>query len=179
MTKENEMPDFKPCDLQEIVNLIDERRYDHDPRADNAIRKLEVIRKIMLSALSKPNDVEFDYKELEISEIDYDPSDEDAVDHTMTAGYFYFDHETPWPYEHGIKNELVLPIEEAVKLKAVLSQGYLSQPKEEWRDIETDLNKCPKCGGKADNGHDRCFPPNPYYCTKCNQTPPSAQQKDK
>lgn len=30
-----------------------------------------------------------------------------------------------------------------------------------------DLTKCPKCGGPADNGHDRCHPPNPYYCTKC------------
>lgn len=34
-----------------------------------------------------------------------------------------------------------------------------------------DLDKCPKCGGPADNGHDRCYPPNPYYCTKCNDAP--------
>ena len=27
--------------------------------------------------------------------------------------------------------------------------------------------KCPKCGGEADNGHDRCFPHNAYHCTKC------------
>jgi len=26
---------------------------------------------------------------------------------------------------------------------------------------------CPKCGGVADNGHDRELPPNPYYCSKC------------
>lgn len=32
-----------------------------------------------------------------------------------------------------------------------------------------DINKCPKCGGAADNGHDREVPPNPYYCTKCTQ----------
>lgn len=31
-----------------------------------------------------------------------------------------------------------------------------------------DLNECPGCGGDADNGHDRCVPPSPYYCTKCN-----------
>ncbi len=31
----------------------------------------------------------------------------------------------------------------------------------------TSLSKCPKCGGPADNGHDRCLPPNPYFCTKC------------
>lgn len=30
-----------------------------------------------------------------------------------------------------------------------------------------DLSKCPNCGGPADNGNDRCIPPNPYYCTKC------------
>ena len=34
-----------------------------------------------------------------------------------------------------------------------------------------DLSKCPNCGGPADNGHDRCFPPNPYYCTKCDPAP--------
>ena len=30
-----------------------------------------------------------------------------------------------------------------------------------------DLSKCPKCGGYADNGHDRCLPPSPYYCIRC------------
>ena len=30
-----------------------------------------------------------------------------------------------------------------------------------------NLDKCPVCGGPADNGHDRCVPPTPYYCTKC------------
>jgi hypothetical protein len=29
------------------------------------------------------------------------------------------------------------------------------------------LFECPGCGGPADNGHDRCIPPNPYFCTKC------------
>jgi hypothetical protein len=32
---------------------------------------------------------------------------------------------------------------------------------------DPDLSKCPVCGGPADNGHDRCLPPNPYLCTKC------------
>ena len=31
----------------------------------------------------------------------------------------------------------------------------------------TDLNICPNCGGEADNGFDRGYPPNPYYCKKC------------
>jgi hypothetical protein len=30
-----------------------------------------------------------------------------------------------------------------------------------------DLNTCPNCGGEADNGFDRGYPPNPYYCKKC------------
>lgn len=29
------------------------------------------------------------------------------------------------------------------------------------------LNICPGCGGVADNGHDREYPPSPYNCTKC------------
>jgi len=33
--------------------------------------------------------------------------------------------------------------------------------------IKVRLDKCPGCGGPADNGHDRCLPPSPYYCTKC------------
>lgn len=32
---------------------------------------------------------------------------------------------------------------------------------------ERGISKCPQCGGEADNGHDRCLPPNPYVCTKC------------
>lgn len=35
---------------------------------------------------------------------------------------------------------------------------------------EPDISKCPRCGGEADNGHDRCYPPNPYNCTKCEST---------
>lgn len=26
---------------------------------------------------------------------------------------------------------------------------------------------CPSCGGPADNGYDRSYPPEPYACTKC------------
>lgn len=46
-------------------------------------------------------------------------------------------------------------------------QHYLSEHSN--KHSETDINKCPKCGGSADNGHDRCYPPSPYYCTKCNK----------
>jgi hypothetical protein len=34
-------------------------------------------------------------------------------------------------------------------------------------EIVNDLNICPNCGGPADNGHDRSYPPAPYFCTKC------------
>ena len=36
---------------------------------------------------------------------------------------------------------------------------------------EPDLFHCPKCGGPADNGHDRSIPPSPYWCTKCMAEP--------
>lgn len=38
-------------------------------------------------------------------------------------------------------------------------------------EVEPDIDKCPKCGGPADNGFDRCIPPSPYYCTKCEEKP--------
>ena len=37
-------------------------------------------------------------------------------------------------------------------------------------ESEPDLSKCPKCGGPADNGHDREIPPNAYWCSKCTST---------
>ena len=32
---------------------------------------------------------------------------------------------------------------------------------------EDNITVCPKCGGPADQGFDRCIPPSPYYCSKC------------
>lgn len=32
---------------------------------------------------------------------------------------------------------------------------------------ELSLEVCPRCGGVADNGHDRSLPPYVYLCTKC------------
>lgn len=32
---------------------------------------------------------------------------------------------------------------------------------------EPDLERCPNCGGVADNGLDRCYPPNAYWCSRC------------
>lgn len=36
---------------------------------------------------------------------------------------------------------------------------------------EPDIDKCPRCNGPADNGFDRCVPPSPYLCTKCENVP--------
>lgn len=36
---------------------------------------------------------------------------------------------------------------------------------------EPDIDKCPGCGGEADNGHDRMHPPNPYFCSRCEPEP--------
>ena len=33
--------------------------------------------------------------------------------------------------------------------------------------LESAGDTCPNCGGDADNGYDRSYPPNPYFCTKC------------
>lgn len=30
-----------------------------------------------------------------------------------------------------------------------------------------DTERCPGCGGVADNGFDRCVPPTAYLCSKC------------
>jgi len=46
-----------------------------------------------------------------------------------------------------------------------------AMPLPEREYVEPNINICPGCGGEADNGHDRCVPPSPYYCTKCSATP--------
>ena len=49
-------------------------------------------------------------------------------------------------------------------LRAAISEQEQCEPVE---PTPVDLNICPNCGGEADNGFDRCYPPNPYYCKKC------------
>jgi len=46
--------------------------------------------------------------------------------------------------------------------KAILVGHAFSQ------EDEPNLDVCPGCGGPADNGHDRCVPPSPYFCQRCN-----------
>lgn len=53
--------------------------------------------------------------------------------------------------------------------------NFLSREKEVLE--QPRLETCPKCGGVADNGHDRELPPNPYLCSKCEQ--PAISQEDR
>ncbi len=53
-----------------------------------------------------------------------------------------------WAYEH-MWGEL-------------MQKGLLTEP-----DEKPNLSTCPGCDGVADNGHNRSYPPEPYYCTKC------------
>ncbi len=44
--------------------------------------------------------------------------------------------------------------------------------------MRNEWEKCPTCGGPADNGNDRCVPPNAYECSKCEaetQKPPQGE----
>ena len=66
------------------------------------------------------------------------------------------------PLEERTSQPYVEAEDSAIALRNLLA----SEPKEP-EQIEYDITKCPNCGGFADNGHDRCFPPNPYYCSKC------------
>lgn len=51
-------------------------------------------------------------------------------------------------------------LESVVALKKALA-AYEAQKS------EPNIDKCPTCDGEADNGFDRCLPPSPYQCTKC------------
>ena len=65
---------------------------------------------------------------------------------------------------------LAEPVQEPTLDEAMAGPRALAQAYENgWNaaKAEPDLSRCPKCGGPADNGHDRCIPPNPYHCTKC------------
>ncbi len=64
---------------------------------------------------------------------------------------------TPW--QGGIFRKLGLT--DLVKeLEWVLEGATIENKK-------PNLSTCPGCGGDADNGHDRCVPPSPYYCSQC------------
>lgn len=54
------------------------------------------------------------------------------------------------------------------RANAIIKRAHLTAISTQ-RMWDKGLSKCPKCGGAADNGHDREIPPNPYHCTKCDE----------
>ena len=66
------------------------------------------------------------------------------------------------------------------KQKSLRQMQLRAEAEEEIRESqhetgEYDLLACPGCGGEADQGYDRCLPPAPYYCSKCD--PPSKSKE--
>lgn len=70
------------------------------------------------------------------------------------------------PLAQSVVTALLDEIDELKSRLAVIEhQLHHTSPSEEAQD----LSKCPSCGGPADHGHDREFPPNVYACSKCSQ----------
>jgi hypothetical protein len=65
------------------------------------------------------------------------------------------------PKGYGFNGQLAIAIAEK-------SDYYINKAKEALS--RQDLNACPNCGGEADQGHDRCYPPTAYLCSKCQST---------
>jgi chromosome segregation ATPase len=65
------------------------------------------------------------------------------------------------PKWYGFNGQLAIAIPEK-------PDYYINKAKEALS--RQDLNACPNCGGPADQGHDRCYPPTAYLCSKCQST---------
>lgn len=64
--------------------------------------------------------VDVTIEEIEIGEVDYDPNNDNVCDYPIPALRFVFEHDTAWPYEHGVEDTLVLPYPEGEILANVL-----------------------------------------------------------
>ncbi len=54
--------------------------------------------------------------------------------------------------------------------KPWLSQEPFETQQPDFRkEMEATLDRCPECGGPADNGNDRCDPPSAYLCKVCSE----------
>jgi RNA polymerase-binding transcription factor DksA len=51
-----------------------------------------------------------------------------------------------------------------------VTQATLAACEKERDELKQDINACPNCGGPADQGHDRCYLPTAYLCSKCQST---------
>lgn len=63
---------------------------------------------------------------------------------------------------HATENE-----EELAYNRRFFSLGDKEQRLKDLEKRQAETMKCPSCGGEADNGNDRCLPPNPYVCFTC------------
>jgi len=71
--------------------------------------------------------------------------------------------------DFGKPEELIKRIEKEIPKLNDVSETY---------EEDFDLSRCPRCGGDADQGHDRCYPPNPYVCSKCQKKSEESQSTD-
>lgn len=68
-------------------------------------------------------------------------------------------------------NDAIATIEGLMQELAMLQQTSLEYCLKCMDEARPPLDRCPQCGGEADNGHDRCHPPSAYLCSKCTETP--------
>ena len=72
-------------------------------------------------------------------------------------------------YDRGYEVGYKIAIQDIIeKRESKYSNKWASGPVSTGRlDPRNSLDTCPRCGGPADNGHDRGYPPSPYICTRC------------
>lgn len=80
----------------------------------------------------------------------------DSAERLIRIALSAFDGETTKSNDIGEWTDFVIPYDPEQLGKDVPT-----------KNSEPDVNVCPNCGGPADNGFDRCVPPSPYWCTKC------------
>jgi len=122
--------------------------------------------------------------------------DEDYQKHLMGEGIQHHIHNNPHHAEYWDERNRKIPVHEVISMffdwrSRSLAQGegmdgfwdynlkklknqqhaipIVEALRAEYEEMDkpTDLHRCPGCGGPADQGYDRCCPPNPYYCSKC------------
>jgi len=109
---------------------------------------------------------------------EYDGLAQAAIDTMRANGYVHIDELTERA-EKKIREEDNLYNNTGGKCGDSLSYhryiicilSWLKEIKVEMHDENNpdNWNKCPTCGGEADNGHDRCLPPAAYLCSKCEE----------
>ena len=81
-----------------------------------------------------------------------------AIDTMRANGYVHIDELIKMALRNSVVNK-------PLAREAGAAHDWLKQFKAEMHD----WNRCPTCGGEADNGHDRCLPPSAYLCSQCQE----------